>query len=210
MTLVQPTAPRAKIEERPDSVTVTIPVRRTCVTYLLLLFLGGFLVGWAGGERAAILALSSYFTTGHIPGYNSGATSPFGIAMLVAWLLFWTFCGLALVYVAIWTLAGREVITATSHGIGRAFPPLPLPRPKHYPAGEITGLHMTNVPLSWWEEVGWIGFMPDKGAVAFECRGKTVHLASEVDPAEGGPIMQAILAQLPMLAHKAEGPRRSP
>ena len=68
--------------------------------WAMMILFSVWLVGWAGGETAAILT----FVTGHP--YMKGGPSIF----LLFWLVIWTIGGFNAVFAWLWSFAGREAI----------------------------------------------------------------------------------------------------
>lgn len=95
MSLVDPKAGRAIVENRGNDLNIIIPTKkRIFITLFMVVWLGG----WFMGECFAIRALFN-----GVPG---------GVNLfLLFWLCGWTLGGIYIIFAILWTLAGKEIIT---------------------------------------------------------------------------------------------------
>ncbi len=207
MSVVEPPPPRARIQEAPLGLSIVIPVRKTWVVWTYLLFLAGFLIGWAAGERYAVTELRTMLAKATAAGGFAAAGIPWWTAALTSfWLLLWSLGGFAVVFGWLWLAVGREVLEVDAEGLTRRWDPLPVPRARRYRASDIRGLRAAPVPGgSRAREWGWPAFAGEEGCVVFDYGAATVRCAAGLDEAEGRDIVAAILGRFPAFGKEENG-----
>jgi hypothetical protein len=173
MTFVSPAEARAKWEDGPDGLQLTIPgARRPFVTLFLLAWLGG----WFFGERNAVHQL----TTGGAPGAGG---------FLAFWLVGWTLGGAFVAFTVLWTLFGRErlvlrpdalVVRREVWGIGRSRT-YDIRYVKDLRVAAAVGAFDYRRSMEIWGLGG--------GRIAFDYGAKTVYCAPSIDEAEAKQIV---------------------
>jgi hypothetical protein len=166
-------AVRATIAGGPEGLEIVIPASRNLV---LAIFLGMWLAGWLMGEWNAIAQLG-----------RAAALDPF----LVLWLAGWTAAGIAVAYVWLWTLAGRERIVMGTSTLRVKREVLGLGWTRAYPLSKIRNLRVTprlTRPGSPNVAFGLAGFTG--GAIAFECEGKTIRFGASLEDAEAHIVVE--------------------
>src|ERR671925_2414666 len=91
---VRPSLRISTTQRSADGLEITIPARRN---FVLVAFLGAWLVGWSVGEFFAFRELIA------------GKTDAPAI-FLAGWLVMWTIGGATAAYVWLWMLTGKEVV----------------------------------------------------------------------------------------------------
>jgi hypothetical protein len=161
---------RSIIEETPRGLKVTVPSPRNLFG---LLFLPVWLVGWAFGEISALRALSS--------GRGEGPGS-----FLFVWLAFWSLGGAWALLTFLRMLLGKERLELDGEVIRVQHELFGIGRSKEYELRHVQALRVANagqVP------VGWRGFAPGHGAIAFDYGAQTVRIGDGLDEAEAKQII---------------------
>lgn len=204
MSIVEPPAPRSRVEQTPQGLSIVISSSRSrAQAFVLVVWLGGWLAGEVFAFRQLGKNVAEALAQGSLRGVEGGVG---GTAFLAFWLVAWTAAGLFVMGACLYMLAGREVIEVNAEGLTRYWRPLSLPRSRRYLAAHISNLRsVTPPPRSaqdswdprWWTDT-W-------SSVAFDYGATTVHLASGVDEPEGKQILAAILNRFPALGKGKEG-----
>ncbi len=184
MARIVPTASRIDVAREPGRLRITAKVRRN---WFIVIFLSGWLGGWAMGETFAIKALAS----GGTPG---GAS-----AFLVFWLIAWTAGGGAAIYSLLWNLVGREEITLDGRTLTVRLGAAGLGRSREYDLSAITNLRAepaSNDLLRYTRTTPWAS----SGAIAFDYGAKTHRLGISLDGQDVQTAVEAIKERLPAAA----------
>ncbi len=94
-----PSASRVMFRPGPEGLEIVIPAVRN---WVIILFLGAWLIGWGVGETTAVAAF-----------FSGSALSKQGPFLLI-WLVFWTMGGLFALATWLWIVAGAERLTMGS------------------------------------------------------------------------------------------------
>lgn len=187
-----PGAARYDIRDDFATLRIAIPAPRS---WLLILFLGFWLTGWAAGEiivgglfLRGILAMLS----GQTPDIGEGA----GMLFMGVWLALWTVGGGFALVTWLWNLAGKETVLVdgealtiyrTVFGIGTA---------KRYAAAYVDRLRASEDSA---DSQG-----PWSGGLAFDYGGKTVRFGAGLTPAEARDVLARIADRFPALTRGLE------
>jgi len=174
MPTVEPSLPRAQMQDLGYQLNITIPQAKGMARWGTSAFLLFWLGGWALGEGFAIWALIGTFSGGRTDGGLPG----FGAVFLLVWLAFWTFGGLAAGLKVIGLLFGRDEITATTDEL--TIHSRPIGRPKQYIAHEVKDLRVDDTTNS----------------IKFDYGAKTVRFGSGLEEAELKQIAELLRARL--------------
>jgi hypothetical protein len=129
--LIQPTSGRAQVDQLPDGILITIPVRRQLFP---LLFLPVWLVGWFFGETSALRELLA-------------STQPLtSNGFLVFWLIAWTIGGAWAVFTFLWLSAGREMVRVSQGTLTLRQDLFGLGRDRDYDLREVRDLRVAATP----------------------------------------------------------------
>jgi hypothetical protein len=102
---------RYQLEETSSRIVILIPSKKN---WVIILFLGFWLIGWAIGEVSVIVILSvgifGLFSNG-LAGITESVPGAFGGVFLIAWLGGWTVGGAFAIYTWLWQVKGFERIS---------------------------------------------------------------------------------------------------
>jgi hypothetical protein len=180
MSVEAPAAMRSRIEDGPEGLCVTIPVRKN---WPMVVFAPIWLVGWVFGE----FATPHSFVTG----------GPAG-AFPVVWLAFWTLGGLSVFTGWLWQVAGQERVVAGPGTFSHRYQLLGRGWTREYDPTQMKELRVSVeranpvVASSGLRQWGIGG-----GNIAFDYGAKTVRFGS-VDEAEAGQIVAQLARRLHM------------
>ena len=198
MDVAGPPGTRATITDSPEGLEIVVPAPRV---WLVVAFLGLWLVGWVTGEAFALRQLL-------------GPGPPAARLFLAAWLAGWTFGGAAALGIGVWMLVGHErvrlrpdalVIQREAFGLGptkayalerirdlRALDLPPLPELRLAPgdhAPDVTTAETAGAAL---RVVGIGG-----PGISFRYDGKPVRFGLALDPLEAHQVVAQLKGRHP-------------
>ena len=179
MVRIKPSAGRARVEEGPRGLEITIPARRNP---MIIVFFGFWLIGWGFGEVMVPLMF-----------FGRRADTEF-VAFVVAWLLLWTAGGLVVIYLWLWTLVGKERISLDGTTLALKREVLGYGLTREYELSHISNLRASPVSsFPWLFGAMFQTWLPWGGTIAFEYGAKTYHFGASLDEAEARILAQQIL-----------------
>jgi hypothetical protein len=189
---VEPSQPRWRLEEGAGSLTFVIPARRH---WLVLLFLSLWILGWAIGELL-------------VPARLLGRSREAGENLfMVVWLVAWTLGGLVAIYLWLWNLAGREIVTVREGtlAIRRAIDG--LGRSREFDAAHIEGLRVASQLWNPWDPASRLRFWGvGGGTIAFDYGATTYRFGGALEEAEARQMVARLARALPAGATAPENP----
>jgi hypothetical protein len=183
MAFVEPSKGRAKIIDLGDTLRIEIPAHPGgFIGWVYLLFLTGFLIGWAVGELFALREL------GLLPRPEGWMTqgSSFSVEWLIGWLIVWTVGGIlagCLWLSVLLMLVGREVIMVSPMSLDIVIRPIGYVR--RYRLTEISNLRVEEERREFTEE----GVSSTVGVIVFDYGVSTVRFGLWLEPAEARQIV---------------------
>jgi hypothetical protein len=191
MTRISPGQSRATITEEPRGLRIVIPARRHA---LIVLFLGGWLVGWGFGEVFALGGVLSGLGIERVgPFQTPSHTSGPALIFLAVWLVGWTTGGLWALYTCLWAMVGREIVTASDRAFTIKRDVQGLGRIREYATTQVRNLRVAPVV------VGSLGTgAPPRprgmsfGPIAFDYGTRTVRFGGGLDEGEARQIVARI------------------
>lgn len=166
MTKSNPLASRVTVTDGPGGLGLLIPPKRN---WFIILFMGFWLCMWAVGE----IMVPIQFLTGEITGITE--------IFLLAWLGAWTVGGAFAIYLWLWNLMGRQIITMHGHTLttrrdlgGYGFE-------KEYDLTRVRDLR-ANAMGDYSASLQFFGL--GGGLVAFDYGAKTYRLGAGLDEAD--------------------------
>ena len=198
MAFEEPARPRFTVEEDRDALTINIPSKRR---WVLVVFLGVWLCGWAVGEvfMAGIL-LYGVFSGDGLWQEAENAVSIGLLIFMLAWLGCWTVAGLFAMYAWLWNIAGRQVVTVGVDAI-RIENAVPIcRRGKEYRLADVESLRVSPEQLTTWTfREGMRFWGMGGGPLAFDYGAKTVRFGAGLDEAEAKMILAVIASRCPRI-----------
>ena len=168
-------ATRVTIEGGPEGLEIVIPAKRNL---LVIVLLGAWLVVWFLGETTA-LAEAVKGGIGRMP------------PILVFWLLLWTAGGLAVLYIWLWALAGKERILVGASTLRMKRDILGFGRTRAYELRKIDRLQV--VPQAVGSQNRDIAFRFSGlvgGAIEFEYERRAIRFGFSLDEAEARTVVE--------------------
>ena len=192
MTKINPSASRVTVTDGPGGLGLLIPPKRS---WFIILFMGFWLCTWAVGE----IMVPIQFLKGEIPGIT--------VLFILAWLGAWTVGGALAIYLWLWNLMGRQIITMHGHTLttrrdigGYGFD-------KEYDLTQVRDLRVSAMGLKAWDYSGILEFLGlGGGLVAFDYGAKTYRLGAGLDEAEAKLVVKKITDRYSIV--KSDRPRR--
>lgn len=185
MAKTNPSASRVAVSDSPDGLGLLIPPKRN---WFISLFMGFWLCMWAVGE----IMIPMQFFKGEIPGITE--------TFVLAWLGAWTVGGGVAIYLWIWNLLGRQIITM--HGLtlttrrdigGYGFD-------KEYDLTQVRDLRVSAMGFIAWYFSASLEFLGlGGGRVAFDYGAKTYRLGAGLDEAEAKFVVRKITDRYPIV-----------
>jgi hypothetical protein len=178
MAVVAPANPRATTTETSSGLEIVVPAKKN---WLITLFLGLWLCGWAVG----VVVVVTHFLSADMP----SEVFKFAAVWLVAWMLGGAFALL----VFCWSLAGKERIVLSSDRIALKHEIFGWGRTREYELVHVRSLRAAQSPYnpadlrSGFRLLGIGG-----GSIAFDHGSKTIRFAAGLDEAEA----QSLVARL--------------
>lgn len=178
MTKINPSVSRVTVTDGPGGLGLLIPPRRN---WFIILFMAFWLCMWAVGE----IMVPIQFLKGEIPGIT--------VIFILAWLGVWTIGGALAIYLWLWNLMGRQIITMKGHTLttrreigGYGFD-------KEYDLTRVRDLRVSAMGRSAWDYSGILEFLGlGGGLVAFDYGAKTYRLGAGLDEAEAKFVVRKI------------------
>ncbi len=192
MAEFQPSAPRYTIEDSFAALRITIPARRN---WLVILFLGFWLGGWATGELfagATLVRGLAAILSGRVPDIGSAA----GTLFIAIWLALWTVGGGFALLIWLWNLAGKEVVVIDGESLTIQKTVLGIGPRKQYEAAYVDRLRVSE------DYGGSQG--PWAGALTFDYGGSTVRFGAGLTPVEARDVLARIADRFPSLTRGLE------
>ena len=170
MTKIKPLASRVTVTDGPGGLGLFIPPKRN---WFIILFMGFWLCMWAIGE----IMVPLQFLKGEIRGVTE--------IFVLGWLGAWTVGGVFAIYLWLWNLMGRQIITIQGHTLttrrdigGYGFD-------KKYDLTQVRDLRVNAKGSNAWDYSGSLEFLGlGGGLVAFDYGTKTYRLGAGLDEAE--------------------------
>jgi hypothetical protein len=184
---VKPPGPRHQIVDQRDGIAIIIPARRNI---FLFAFLTLWLCGWAVGE---IMAPVSFFA--------SAEKDPGAAVFMLVWFCAWTLGGGFAIYVWLWQLRGREIVSVTCTSVSIKRDVFGYDRTKHYDPAEIRALRVSPPTFNPFDFASGMAFWGiGGGAIAFDYGLQTFRFGAGLDEAEAKAVVQQIRDGQPRLA----------
>jgi hypothetical protein len=184
---VQPSGPRHTAEDDGTTLTFTIPSKRNV---FLLAFLGFWLCGWAFGEIMAPLGM-----------FTAAKKDPGASLFMLVWLCGWTIGGGFAIYIWLWMLRGREIVSISPTTLAVKRDIFGAGRTKNYDITKASRLRFapaTYNPFDWHRSFAFWGL--GGGVIAFDYGYSTIRFGAGLDDAEAEHILQRIRARFPQVA----------
>lgn len=170
MTKIKPSASRVTVTDGPGGLGLLIPPKRS---WFIILFMGFWLCMWAIGE----IMVPIQFFKGEIPGVTE--------IFVLAWLGAWTVGGAFAIYLWLWNLMGRQIITMHGQTLttrrdigGYGFD-------KEFDLTQVRDLRVSAMGFKAWDYSASLEFLGlGGGRVAFDYGAKTYRLGAGLDEAE--------------------------
>ncbi|HEX3409642.1 MAG TPA: hypothetical protein VHS07_05145 [Candidatus Binataceae bacterium] len=175
---------RADISESPEGLIIRIPAKKN---WLVILFLGFWMVGWITGESSAIhQMLRTHTSHGAVMSVQvqSGLS-----AFMVVWLAGWTMGGIFAAIVWLWNFAGVEriVLGPSTLAVKREiFGIGPL---SEYELMSVSDLRISASPYNFNNRMSPFPMM-NTGTIAFDYGPKTLRFGMGLDEAEAQQIIE--------------------
>jgi hypothetical protein len=179
MTKINRSAYRVTVADDPGGLGLLIPPKRN---WFIILFMGFWLCTWAVCE----IMIPAQFIKGEIPGIT--------LIFLLAWLGAWTVGGAFAIYLWIWNLMGRQIITIQGHTLttrrdigGYGFD-------KEYDLTQVRDLRVSARGFNALDYSASLDFLGiGGGLVAFDYGAKTCRLGAGLDEAEAKFVVRKII-----------------
>jgi hypothetical protein len=178
MTKINPSASRVTVAGGPDGLGLLIPPKRN---WFIILFMGFWLSVWGVCE----IMIPTQFIKGEIPGIT--------VVFLLAWLGAWTVGGAFAIYLWLWNLMGRQIITIHGHTLttrrdigGYGFD-------KEYDLTQVRDLRVSAKGFNALDFSASLDFLGlGGGLIAFDYGAKTYRLGAGLDEAEAKFVVRKI------------------
>jgi hypothetical protein len=188
MARIAPGRRRSSVTSIPGGLRIVIPAPRR---WVVTLFLGAWLCGWAAGLVSAVSQLLR-------PGSAPDLRGP-GLGLFFAvWLGFWLVGGALALWGAAWNVAGREVVSVAGSNLVVRREVAGIGRTRTFDTAAVRNLRV--VPFS----AGAIGARrrdwaakAGRGPIAFDAGGTTQHLGAGLDDAEAEQLVAVLRERLP-------------
>jgi hypothetical protein len=178
MAKINPSASRVTVTDGPGGLGLLIPPKRS---WFIILFMGFWLCMWAAGE----IMVPIQFLKGEITGITE--------VFVLAWLGVWSAGGAFVIYLWLWNLMGRQIITmhgdtlTTRRDIGG------YGFSKEYDLTHVRDLRVSARGSNAWDYSASLEFLGlGGGLVAFDYDAKTYRLGAGLDDAEAKLVVQKI------------------
>lgn len=178
MAKINPPASRVTVTDGPGGLGLLIPPKRN---WFIILFMGFWLCMWAAGE----IMVPIQFLKGEITGITD--------IFVLAWLGVWSAGGAFAVYLWLWNLMGRQIITihgdtlTTRRDIGG------YGFSKEYDLTHVRDLRVSARGSNAWDYSASLEFLGlGGGLVAFDYAAKTYRLGAGLDEAEAKLVVKRI------------------
>jgi len=178
MAKIKPGKRRATISEGAKGLEIIIPSKKNI---FIILFLSVWLVGWALGE---IMVPRELF---------SDKPDDASKIFLVVWLVVWTIGGIFAIYIWLWNLTGKEIISVNSLSITVKRSLFGYGREKEYEMTHINNLRVSPQPFNPWNfSSGLQCWGIGGGVIAFDYGARTYRFGSGIDEAEATQLLEKI------------------
>jgi len=182
MTMVQPVAGRATVSDNPSGIQISIPAKRNV---FIVLFMSYWLVGWAVGE----VMVPSVFLRKEMP--------PSMMIFTLAWLGAWTVGGGFAIYMLLWMIFGREIVSLGSRSLGLKRDVLGFGRLKEY---DVSHIHNLRVSSGSWNPFDFTSALQfwgiGGGMIAFDYGSKTCRFGTSLEEAEANQLVQQLKSRV--------------
>lgn len=191
MATVEVPASRATMSESPDGLLITIPAKKN---WLVILFLGFWLMGWLFGEVSVIHEL----IRGHSPnGENLRGSAPIaGNLFLLGWLGMWTLGGGFAAFVWLWNFAGVERVLLAPSTLATKRTVLGIGPLKEYELRNVSNLRI-DAGRSNISDRRWPSQMMSGGRIAFDYGAKTYRFGVGLGESEAQQIVARLKSRHP-------------
>lgn len=192
MAKVSPGSARATITEEPRGLRIVIPARRNP---FLILFLGGWLMAWAFGEIAAAQSVLAGLGFEFQGPFNVQGSKD-GLLFMAGWLLAWTAGGALAIVAWLWTVAGREIVTATDGTLTIKRSVLGRGPTREHEMAHVCAMRVAAEPFNPWDTQGLLRFWGmGGGPIAFDYGARTSRFGTALDEAEARQIVARLTAR---------------
>lgn len=186
----KPPGPRHKAIEKPERVVIRIPSKRNIFIFG---FLSLWLCGWLIGEITVLFQFSSILKK-----------DPSAAVFLIAWICGWTLGGAVAIYIWLWQLKGREIITVSPMALTIKRDVLGFGRARNFDVSEIRKLRTEQLVWSPFDFRSGLGFCGiGGGTIAFDYGFQTVRFGAGIAKPEAEMIVKMISNRLAKLAETA-------
>lgn len=175
---------RSEVERIPGGIKITIPSKKN---YLVIGFVGVWLMGWAVGEVVAVASLL---------GTSSEMDMAAPTLFIIPWLIGWTIGGACAVYLLLWNAFGKEIILLRASELQHIRQIPIFRRSREYDLSAVSGLRAqgsgggvfgTRSPMEFWGLAG--------GSIVFDYGQSTHRFGAQLDEAEAEHIVAQIKQQ---------------
>jgi len=169
---------RAIISPSSRGLEIIIPSRKNI---FLILFLAAWLVGWAVGEITVPMT------------FIKGIKDMGALIFSSAWLVAWTIGGGFAIYIWLWNIAGKEIITINNLTLIIKRDLFGHGKEKEYETSYISNLRISPQPFNPFNFSASLQFWGIGGGIfAFDYGSRTYRFGSGVDEAEANQIINTI------------------
>jgi hypothetical protein len=178
MAKINPSTSRVTVTDGPSGLGLLIPPKRN---WFIILFMGFWLCLWAAGE----IMVPIQFLKGEIPGITE--------VFVLAWLGVWTVGGAFAIYLWLWNLMGRQIITMHGDTLTARRDMGGYGFSKEYDLTHVRDLRVSARGSNAWDYSASLEFLGlGGGLVAFDYDAKTYRLGAGLDEAEAKLVVKKI------------------
>lgn len=179
MAVVAPANPRATTAETSSGLEIVVPAKKN---WIIILFLGLWLCGWAMG----VVVVATQFLSHDMPSEAS--------VFLTVWLVGWTLGGAFALLVCCWSLAGKERMLLSSDRITLKREIFGWGRTREYELVHVRSLRASQSPYNPADfRSGFRFWGIGGGSIAFNHGSKTIRFAAGLDEAEAQSLVTRLL-----------------
>ncbi len=168
----------SKTEYTDDGYRIEIPSKKQLFVTAFLVF---WLMGWLFGEVTVLTTLLS------------GDIEPF----LLVWILGWTVGGGFALFIVLWMLFGKEVITSNGEFLSISKEISGIKHKREYEIRSIKNLKVHVETQSLYRRRGLEYYGLSGGVLQFDYGMKTIKMGINLDEAEGRYLKDTVLRDLP-------------
>jgi hypothetical protein len=170
------------VGDTPAGLEITVPSKRN---WLLTIFLGFWLCGWAIGE---VVVPTQFFSEG---------MPPEALLFTIVWLCLWTIGGAFALYAFLWSLVGRERIIAGPNFISIKREILSWGRSREYELTHVRNLRVAPAHYNPFDLRSGLQFWGiGGGTVSFDHGSATVRFGAGLEESEARSIVGQIQSRV--------------